>query len=923
MGVSLLVEGDMGTGKSHMVRTALRFARGKDFEVISARARQPERALPGGVLHQVRDQLLSLLGGPGAGPSDPATAESAAVTTHRLVVALAERTPLLVCVDDLQWTDADSLHWLGHFMARLEGLPIVLLCTLGRDYAHPRDAEQRTPDTATLTDIVSGFHQRFLLQGLNADCVGYLLARNFGEPVNMDIARACRTATGGNPLLIQSLQRELRRSGTGLAELSAERVADIGSVEVADTLAARIEPWFPGAGRVLEAVAVMSPVSHCAVVARLIGVTSEEADDMLYTFVRCGILVKTAAGVGFGQPMVRASFLMAMPPSERARLHAETARVLHEEAAPCDDIIAHLVAGAPIGEAWACQLLVGAADSAQAEGDLKQARTYLERALDECGPAEQAVLLRRLGHVVLIDDPDAAIASLRSSLRLLQGAGEERVLVLLHLLQAIVLTGDMAEASRVAEAALTELEHDDADVESRRAVGAASGVLALMREGGARPVPPEVSTDATGLPWVRRLEATWLAMSAQWRGRGRTEAVRWARLGLGQTSAQAPVHVLPRLWLVLALFYAGEQAEAVEKCRAAVAQATAAGSSTMAALARSVLAECAFRAGRIEEAAAEAREAMEYGHGRMWLGAAWARCWLGGILLEMGEIGQAQELLDDDRVLSSTPDVLMPTLLFHRGRLQIEVGWTAAGLADLEECGRQLSQRGCLNPAVFPWRSEAALAHAQLGDPAAADRLAREELDLAREWGAPTAIGVALRALGLLGRGDQRTTLLGEAVGVLREAGAPLEEARAMRDLGRELLRTGKARQARAELRAALGLAQKCGADGLVETLGRDLAEAGARPRRGTEIGLASLTPAERRTALLAARGLTNREIANRLYVTRRTVEMHLSRVYRKLSISDRRDLSVVTSDESPAPAALAPAPARSAVVRPLIPRAR
>ena len=143
-----------------------------------------------------------------------------------------------------------------------------------------------------------------------------------------------------------------------------------------------------------------------------------------------------------------------------------------------------------------------------------------------------------------------------------------------------------------------------------------------------------------------------------------------------------------------------------------------------------------------------------------------------------------------------------------------------------------------------------------------------------------------------------------------------------MRDLGRELLRTGKSRQARAELRAALGLAQKCGADGLVDTLGRDLAEAGARPRRGTEVGLESLTPAERRTALLAARGLTNREIANRLYVTRRTVEMHLSRVYRKLSISDRRDLSVVDSDEL-SPSAPAPALAPSAVVRPLIPRAR
>ena len=218
-----------------------------------------------------------------------------------------------------------------------------------------------------------------------------------------------------------------------------------------------------------------------------------------------------------------------------------------------------------------------------------------------------------------------------------------------------------------------------------------------------------------------------------------------ARLGLGQTSTHVHVHVLPRLWLVLALFSAGEQAEAVEKCRAIVAQATAAGSSTMAALARSVLAECAFRAGRIEEAEAEAREALEHGRGGAWLGAARARCWLGGIFLESGDVDQAQELLADDRSPEQHPGRADAHAAVPPGRLQIEVGWTAAGLADLEECGRRLSQRGCLNPAVFPWRSEAALAHARLGDPAAADRLAREELDLAREWGAPTAIGVALR----------------------------------------------------------------------------------------------------------------------------------------------------------------------------------
>ncbi|MEH6377272.1 helix-turn-helix transcriptional regulator, partial [Streptomyces sp. KLMMK] len=105
---------------------------------------------------------------------------------------------------------------------------------------------------------------------------------------------------------------------------------------------------------------------------------------------------------------------------------------------------------------------------------------------------------------------------------------------------------------------------------------------------------------------------------------------------------------------------------------------------------------------------------------------------------------------------------------------------------------------------------------------------------------------------------------------------------------------------AREHLRAAAALAEKCAAHVLVQELRQDMVEAGARPRRDTEIGPASLTPAERRTALLAAEGLTNKEIAGRLYVTRRTVEMHLSRVYRKLSISDRRALRLVTGDQRP-----------------------
>jgi DNA-binding CsgD family transcriptional regulator len=293
-----------------------------------------------------------------------------------------------------------------------------------------------------------------------------------------------------------------------------------------------------------------------------------------------------------------------------------------------------------------------------------------------------------------------------------------------------------------------------------------------------------------------------------------------------------------------------------------------------------VRAELALRTGALALAEADARALRSR---ELPFGADWQ----GEVLIERGELAHAERL----------EPAAGPWGPLTRGRLRLAQGRAADAVAELRECGRLAGELGIVNPAVLPWRSRLAEA---LGRSDEARRLAGEELRLAHRFGAPRAIGVALRAAAGAAGGTYAVPLLREAVALLEDA--PLEAARANAALGSALRRSGDPQAAREPLRLAVDAAHHCGARALEDEALEELRAAGARPRRPRITGAGALTPSERRVAELAAAGRQNREIAATLHVTLSTVEFHLRNVYRKLAIASRRELAATLKLAAPRP---------------------
>jgi DNA-binding CsgD family transcriptional regulator len=251
--------------------------------------------------------------------------------------------------------------------------------------------------------------------------------------------------------------------------------------------------------------------------------------------------------------------------------------------------------------------------------------------------------------------------------------------------------------------------------------------------------------------------------------------------------------------------------------------------------------------------------------------------------------------------VSETTSYFSLIYLRGRGRLRIAKGELQQGLADMRELGRRCELSRERNPAQHPWRSDAAHVLLALGETNEARTLAAEEVDLARRFGAPSALAAALRAHGLAQGGDTGLRTLQEAAAVIERSPCALTKAKVLADLGAALRRANQRAAAHDPLQRALELAERCGATPVVEYARAELQAAGARPRSIVRTGVDSLTAAERRVCELAAAGKSNPEIAQSLFVTRGTVESHLHSAYRMLDIDSRAALRHALSQRAAA----------------------
>jgi DNA-binding CsgD family transcriptional regulator len=241
--------------------------------------------------------------------------------------------------------------------------------------------------------------------------------------------------------------------------------------------------------------------------------------------------------------------------------------------------------------------------------------------------------------------------------------------------------------------------------------------------------------------------------------------------------------------------------------------------------------------------------------------------------------------MPDDEIIDAPP---MTPVLLARMWVRHALRDHAGARADWEEALRRSRERG----ANAGWIEDFAVAvdvHAAAGDAERARALAGESLEIAEAWGTPGARGIALHACARVHGLD--VEMLRSASLLLADSPLRLEEARARVALGAALRRAGHRVESREPLRAGYELAVTCGAGALAETARSELRASGIRVQGEQASGADALTPSERRIAELAVSGLSNREIAQELFLTVKTIEMHLTHVYRKLDIRRRSEL--------------------------------
>jgi class 3 adenylate cyclase/DNA-binding CsgD family transcriptional regulator len=898
------IEGRSGIGKSRLLAEARAIAVEGGLTILTARGGELEQDFAYGVVRQLfepvlasasNDERADLLSGPAelsaalfeqveTSSEDEGADVSFAVLhgLYWLAANLALRRPAVLMIDDLHWADGPSLRWLAHLQRRLEGLP--LLVVVGT--RPPEQAHHDVRVTEILGDPAAAVVRPTALGWSSA---AVLTKEHFGADPDEAFVDAVWSATRGNPLFLQALLDTLKQEAIEPRAENAESVFEVGPAPVTRALSLRLARLPNEAAVLARAVAVLGGRAELRHAARLANLDAELASHTATMLARADVL-RYEMPLEFAHPVVRRVVYDDMSVGERVAAHRRAATILSEAGAEPEQVAAHLEHSIPSGDAFVVETLQKAAQRALQRGSSDVAVSMLTRALAEPpSPSEYGEVVRALGLAQrLLDNPEA-IRLLTEAFDLIEEP-TRRARIGIELGRCLIRANRPQEAIDAFSRAREVLDGVDPDLDE----SLWSEVINLgwfqpedIAEAERELAKIDVGTLHGGVG--SDLLRTAMAFDAARKGVNRVRAIELARAAV----APQRIDLLGARGLHLAtltLTISGVPDEALVVYDRVLRLAYARGDNVLASAAALFRAYTQIRRGDLVAADSDV---VRFSELMSWEAATmYGYAFRTELAVERGELEAAEALVRESGLPEQIP--ANGNLLFFqmaRAKLRLEQHRYEEAVRELESLRENQILLGIENGFFYDWRAYLALAYHAAGRKKDALAAGLEAVDCARTWGAPQSIGVALRALGLIEGGTSGEKLLREAVEVLEPTQARLEYARALVELGAALRRGNKRSDSREYLRQGLELAHKLGATALEERAQTELAATGARPRRLMLSGVESLTPSERRVAEMAADNMTNKDIAQALFVTPKTVEVHLSSVYRKLEISSRAQL--------------------------------
>jgi DNA-binding CsgD family transcriptional regulator/tetratricopeptide (TPR) repeat protein len=893
---AVLVVAPPGLGKTALIGTACSTSRRAGVSVLRATAGEHDpsysvvRELFAEALADPDDELLSGIGGPAAAifRPDPTSATDAFAVVHALywvLARLAERAPVLVAIDDVHWADPASVRWISFVLARLDELPVLLV--LG---ARTQELDERHDLTTALggrPDLV-----RLRPAALTRDGIGAMVPGVEADPI--------AAMTAGNPFLVRIVDSALRNGELSSADLDPERLAQIDTARLRDLVDARVARLGADAVALTNAVATLgdgAALRDAAAVAQLDLAGAGTARDAL---VAADVLVERP-DLGFVHPLLRAAVIQHVRPTERSALHRRAAAQLASIGAGRERVARHFLFVDPAGSPEVVAALREGARVAAASGAAEAAIELLERALVEPpGPGDRAAVLAALaeagftvGHARTTDWAMEAMQQVMDPV--------EHARIASRMALILRLQGRVGDGFRKLLPKPSDLDLLDHDLALRiRAEVCAAAVATPSRRSSSRDVLAELEREPlTGTGPGARAAAALLALEHVLQNHPAEHVRRLADVAIGE--GDLSLEGFPRWYATVAYVHAGELVRGERLLDDAVAEARRRGSLVGLELATLHRAYTRLLLGDLRGAEADVQESLDNSRAGGWeIGHAAKIGYAIRVLLQRGDVDAATGLRDawegHDRSLPWYGDGAELTwyeafYLEGRGRLELRTGAPADALQTFETIRRSLPE-DWVGGAVFTWRTGAARALLALGRRDEALALAQVEAQYADRFGDVRVSAGAHRLLGMCLGGNAGIERIRAAIKGLDAAGAVLDAAWTRYDLGVSLRRARHNVEARVPLMEAREWARRSGAGLLYERATEELVATGARPRREADRGVDALTGRERRVAELAAAGHSNPEIAQQLFVSRKTVESHLAQVFRKLEITSRRQLA-------------------------------